>query len=602
MECEIMAAIQPAMLAVLKKILNDRFVPHLTPLLRATQEAQARNKQTSRALSAFALQLLFDVDPVTASRAVVDDFEDNGIDAIYYHEANKTLYLVQSKLKANEDFKLADAQAFLSGVKLLICKRYDEFNLNIQALSESITEALDECDKIELVLAYTGNGVSLAAQNEIRRVIQQDIDEGEEQLQLDYVDVSPQRIEGYLRKEQAINLVNTRVKIQKYRKSSSPRKSVFGLVKIDDLVKLHNQHGKGLYEKNIRYFIGAGKRGVNAAIKYTLKEEPQNFYYLNNGVTMVANSVKQRGTSAGNSTTRDFDTLGVSVVNGAQTISTAAQFAREHPEVDLSQAKVMLTIIQTGEGDFHKQVTKARNLQNPVDFANFASLDETQERLRQEIALYGVVYQYRPQVNVNRSVELIKISDLTKVLACLHADIRYPAQLKTHAGQFTNVETTEYKSIFPADLTGIMAINAHTAFKIIQDLIKRAEVSSPSPEKLVYRHCNYALASVLMKLLSSRINGITKTDATELSVIISPVFDEVRQIFADTYPQVALGSAHHAFFKRVSDTAKLINRVWITYQNLHDDGGVIALQRTLLAGDPYNQRLLDMLVQKAPSL
>ena len=47
---------------------------------------------------------------------------------------------------------------------------------------------------------------------------------------------------------------------------------------------------------------------------------------------------------------------------------------------------MMLTLIKaSADGQFGKSVTKARNHQNPVQTANFASLDENQERLRQEI-------------------------------------------------------------------------------------------------------------------------------------------------------------------------------------------------------------------------
>lgn len=49
-----------------------------------------------------------------------------------------------------------------------------------------------------------------------------------------------------------------------------PRKVVFGIAKLTDLIALHTTHDRKLYEKNIRYFIGAGRRGVNRAIKDTL--------------------------------------------------------------------------------------------------------------------------------------------------------------------------------------------------------------------------------------------------------------------------------------------------------------------------------------------
>ena len=50
---------------------------------------------------------------------------------------------------------------------------------------------------------------------------------------------------------------------------------------------LHEQHGKALYERNIRYFLGSSKSDVNKAIKSTPSDRPEEFFYLNNGVTAV---------------------------------------------------------------------------------------------------------------------------------------------------------------------------------------------------------------------------------------------------------------------------------------------------------------------------
>src|SRR5690625_7491419 len=83
---------------------------------------------------------------MTAAKAVVDDYNDKGIDAIYYHDDEKTLYLVQSKLKASEQFQLDEAQSFLSGIGLLIDKNFEQFNQNVQNIQQQIEDALDECD------------------------------------------------------------------------------------------------------------------------------------------------------------------------------------------------------------------------------------------------------------------------------------------------------------------------------------------------------------------------------------------------------------------------------------------------------------------------
>tara|TARA_R110002050_G_scaffold186924_2_gene321261 strand:- start:869 stop:1657 length:789 start_codon:yes stop_codon:yes gene_type:complete len=262
----------------------------------------------------------------------------------------------------------------------------------------------------------------------------------------------------------------------------------------------------------------------------------------------------------------------------------------------------MVTIINTGNDDFHKQVTKARNLQNPVDFSNFAALDDNQERLRQEMALFGVDYQYRPQRQSVTGIPIITIDNLSKALACLHNDIRFPARLKSEPSQFTNSASESYKALFTEELTGHKALNTHITFDVIHELVTRAERGSPSPEKLVYRHCGYAIASILMKQLRNKIEGNELLVASNVRELLSRPFDEMRQQFADKYPAIAMGSAHHAFFKRIPDTAKLINKVWIEHQGLQQNAAVSALWGQLSQDDPYNQRLFDMLRGRAAQI
>ncbi len=595
-------AMQPAMITALKKILDERYVPHLPPLLGNANPVDAATKEISRALSAYAISTKFEVDALTASRLVVDDYEDHGIDAFYYDDASKTLYIIQSKLKESEQFKLSEAQALISGLELILAKDFDSFNQNVKNIEQYIENALDECEKICLLIACTGDGVSQQASNELRQKLQDLIDGGEEQLQVDPIVFGADDIEAALREESAVRPINEKVKIHKYRTSSSPRYSVFGLMRVSELVGLYEKHGKKLYEKNIRYYIGSGKRGVNTAIRDTLVNEPENFQYLNNGITMVGNHVEAKSNVRGSTLTKNFNVLGLSVVNGAQTISSASQFVDEHPDADISTAQVMVTLINTGQEQFHKKVTKARNLQNPVELSNFAALDDNQERLRQEIKLYGVEYHYRPQRVSTTGVKVITIESLSKALGCLYVDIRYPARLKSDPSQFTTVNSEAYKKIFTDDLTGIKAVNATLVYEQLHKLILTAEKGSISPEKLVYRHCSYAIISILMKHFKDEIDGDSLLSEADIALTFSTPFDEVRQLFADNYEAQAQGAAPHAFFKRIPDTKDLIYKVWIEYLNLVDDETVQNLIGRVAGNDPYNQALYRVLSSKANQL
>ncbi|MEP6886995.1 MAG: hypothetical protein ABI945_01605 [Nitrospirales bacterium] len=146
--------------ALLRKCLVDEFVPHLPPLIDKSKpiEEQSR-KNLSRAFSAFVIHRICCIGNMDAAASVIDDFDDYGIDAIYYHARAETLYLVQSKLKATEEFKQDEALAFCQGVRKLIKQDFSGFNLNVQIRKGEIEDALDNCNQIQLVLAHTGTGL-----------------------------------------------------------------------------------------------------------------------------------------------------------------------------------------------------------------------------------------------------------------------------------------------------------------------------------------------------------------------------------------------------------------------------------------------------------
>ncbi len=587
------------MMSALKSILQERFVPSLPPLLGNQDPDTSSDKQVARAFNAFVLQKLFDLSSNIATSAVVDDFADNGIDAIYYHEPDETLYLLQSKLKATDQFLQGDAESFTRGIRLLVEQELDTFNQLVIDKAQYIENALDHCSNIKLIVAYTGSGITQTAINALKQLVNdQTLDEERISEEICYVDA--EQVENYLRNEQSIKLVNTRIKLSHSSKMDIPRKTVFGLAKIDDLVKLHNEYDKALYQKNIRYFIGAGRRGVNQAIKETLENSPENFIHLNNGITVVCTGIVPKRSQGGY---KDYVVTGFSVVNGAQTISTAAQYKHANQDADTSSAKVMLTIIVASEnGGYHKVITKARNLQNPITLSDFAALDDNQERLRLEMALFGIDYHYRPQKKLLNNAPVIEIDILAKALAVLEKDIRYPAQLKSDPSQFTNIESDAYKKLFSTELSGCKAINAVTVFRVIQGLLSVADKSSPSPERIVYRHCGYSLSSILIKRLITKIEGAEILSEHNVKILVSVPFDELRQQFADQYRIIGLGSAPHAFFKRISDTSKITQRVAIENQGMTGDPAVTALQGQLDAGDTYNQKLSNYLADRAEQI
>ena len=536
---------------ILKRELSAQYVAHLPPLVPNKKPAQQNaEKQVNRALSAFLLHAKLDISARAAAKAVVDDFEDNGIDALYFDEKTGILHIVQSKLKAGEEFKLAEAQSFCAGIRLLIQQEFDAFNENFKNRQIEIENALANADEIRLWIVSTGERVSHVASSEMERLIADESHGESERLKGPVYYFGPTQIAAELPERQSYKPVEAELILAHDVKVEEPRVTWYGMAHVADLVALHNSKGKALYEKNVRYFLGSDKSDVNKGIQKTLREDPAAFFYLNNGVTALCTDISARDRKANR---RRLTVRGLSIINGAQTVASAAEVMAQSNPPDISNARVMLTLIKVNaDGTFGPRVTRARNSQNTVSVANFASQDPIQERLRQELSGLGISYHFRPEANAIPTATSILLDEAVTALSWLAVDARYPVWLKSGKGDVYNTEAAAYQTLFIETLSGVHLANAVYFARAIQELIKQADRSSAGVERLVYRHGLHAIGWGYLKRVRNLILVPTPIDPGGIPAKISVSFDEHRQRAFDTFPKFGKGPL--AFFKNQGDT------------------------------------------------
>lgn len=599
-----MAALEPQYMAILKKVLAERFVPSLPPLLDTAKPAAAQQtKQLSRAFSAFVLHKLLDITPQAAAASVVDDFNDKGIDAIHYDALSETLYLLQTKLKESEQFKQEDALPFCEGVRLLLKQEFAVFNDNVRNRKADIEGALDACSHIKLVVPYTGDGVSKTASDALQSLLDdEDLDEERLHKQVTYYTAT--EIARDLLAEQSYQAVHTDIALQKYEKIESPRSTYYGVARLSDLVILHQTHGRALYERNIRYFLGSSNSEVNKSIKTTLHDAPGDFFYLNNGVTAVCDLIEPKATKNG---VKKFKVRGLSIINGAQTVASAAEFVRQHPSKSIDDARVMLTLIKApADGPFGKRVTKARNHQNPVQTANFASLDENQERLRQEIAHLGYDYHYRPEA-LATGRKAITLEEALRALASQQRDPRYAVWLKSEPARLANPDSVEYQTLFATTLSGATLINAVLCHRAIRTFVVVYETQAParSQERLIYRHGIHVITAVMMNRLRNLIGTAAVVDPAAISALLSrpDTLDQLRQQAFSLGQQRLAFEGPLAYFRSQGNVAAFLADLMQIHFALVADPAITPLRNIQTAADAYpRKRLLDYLSVRAPQL
>jgi AIPR protein len=582
---------------LLETALDSEFVPFLPPLLDTNRPAEEqRRKNRSRAFSAFALHNICGVSKVDAAKSVVDDFDDYGIDAIYYDAPEETLYVVQAKLKASEQFSQDEALAFCQGVRKLVREDFSGFNKNVESRITEIEDAVENCSHIQLVVAHTGSGISHHAQGAITELLS-DEDLGEERLVDKIVDYDAARAVADLQAGKRFEKINLELTVQKCSTVQEPRATYFGLVKLEVLIDLHNKYGKALYERNIRTFLGHSE--VNTSIQKTLADSPQDFLFLNNGVTMLCDSIEPKSQKKAG---KRLKLRGLSVINGAQTIASSASYAESHKSSDISSARVSLTIIKAdSDGAFGKSVTRARNHQNQVQLWNFAALDDGQERLRRELAYFNIHYAYKAEAaDAVRDPSRIGIAEAAQALAMLLDDPRYIVSLKKEPAILLDTTSPQYKALFPPGLAGMKLANAVRVNRYIQDRMEVESGQASKQDKLIYRHGNYAVAWILAKRVSSAIGGAALIDEKKLTTELSSPFDKLRQIHLEKTKLVNRGPL--ALFRNQGDVIPLVQGIAIEHYNLKDDEVIGHKIKQQKSGQPYPEDLFAYLVSKAPQI
>ena len=93
-----------------------------------------------------------------------------------------------------------------------------------------------------------------------------------------------------------------------------------------DLTTIYNDLGDILFNQNVRYKI-KDYLDVDKNIKKTLTENPEDFWYLNNGITLIARSKRCINKNSPDKIVLKYNKENdLSIINGAQTIFSATDF------------------------------------------------------------------------------------------------------------------------------------------------------------------------------------------------------------------------------------------------------------------------------------
>ncbi len=439
---------EPYFLNALGSLLQTTFIPTLPPLIRPSERSNPPlEKQRSRALSAFALSALFGLEPLRSGKQVLDDYEDASLDAFHYDQAAGTLYWIQTKYKPDGEITVSDTVNFCNGIGQLAKGDFSNLNANFVRNRAMIEAALDNCTRIQPVFVFLGAKVSPRA-IEAYRTWQAN---QEERMAASIQQFGPKEVVNYMLERQAYPTVDARIEIKNATIVGAPNRMYLGVVTLKSMAALLDQHGFALFTKNIRQGLGQGS-DVNQSILKSIKERPEAFVYLNNGITvLVKESVAKRPVDQ----VTPYEVKGMSIVNGAQTISTALEAKKLGLESELERALVTISMVIVGEeAQLGRDITEARNHQNVVKKSDFVGLDPIHPVLRQKFALFQIHYAYQNQNSTDVPNNAIWQEEVAIAANLIRQDPFAGLDAFKYKGEFTIKERSRYKIAFsePHDL------------------------------------------------------------------------------------------------------------------------------------------------------
>ena len=542
-------------------VLKERYFPIILALPQNWTAEQHEKNRLSRSLAAFAIEKLADITRAEAANAVVDGGNDNGLDAIHFDRPQNILWVVQSKAGAAPD--MGENKKFCDGIRDLIHARFNKFNASFARLQPDIEDAL-ESPGLRIIGCQVHLGDQGLGEHAIADLNQLKAELNEFVNRFDWQELGLERCHEKLTAEHAVAIQPITLTLRKWHGFDQPRRAYYGLISAAQLADLYQQHGKALFEKNIRHYLG--RQTVNEAISATVAERPAELVYLNNGLTAICTTITPLPGAIQDQ--GDFRVEGFSIVNGAQTVGSIATARNTHGPL-AATAQVFITLIHVGDGaaNVGPEITRARNTQNAIRGLHFAALDPEQERLRQELAISGIDYHYRPSAEaMQRGSHRITIEQAAIALGALKGQTRTVVAAKKESGQLYDRNGVYYPTLFGPALSGIGLCRKVRLYEYLDSILGASEAAAPFSEyfqRMFYRHGRFFIIHILARRHQNLINkpelDISQPDRLELSRAVTEIAELIFPLAEALRTQS--GKGYLSIFRNMTDAEPLAQTV-----------------------------------------
>lgn len=339
--------------------------------------------------------------------------KDEGIDAAYFDEEHKQIVLFNFKYRkdysAEREQSINDLIASSKFFNALTTGNTQYLKGKIKQVAEAINEKFNGNEIWTIIFYYaTNENVSLSSDHPNVKSFSEEYDIEFKGFGLNEIvhatSIRPRNVDASfcVKKEAALTYEEDDMSSNK---SYIVKMSLPELIRITckdinlrndaskegDEALINAQIDLNVLFDNVRGFILRSK--FNDNIIKSLMEEPQRFFYYNNGITIIAKDIKSTELKIGGKW--HFNISDLQVVNGGQTLRSVHKFNqldKKNIITKLSKAHILVRFLRISDDNLRNKIGEFTNSQNAISLSDLRSLRSEQIQLEQFLEANDIQY------------------------------------------------------------------------------------------------------------------------------------------------------------------------------------------------------------------
>ncbi len=318
---------------------------------------------------AWYLRNIHNLDTYETKNCITDGAGDKQIDAVYIDDQASTIYIIQGKFYKSDTVGGEPLREVLASWVLIqnLPQLQNDANEKLRVKIGEIATALQDDYEICFELITTSE-LTEAAKKDLA-AFQETLAESDT-LSANLAVVDHETLRG--RYDAALNrnrpYINHEFTVEpgKYMEMRiGATRAVIAAVPLRECIRIPGVKDGTLFRKNVRQSLGIGNK-VNKGIARTLRHNPEEFFFLHNGITAICSSIQ---IDDGVMCVRELN-----VVNGCQSLSTI--FSCSESVRSASDAYVMFRFYEIDDPERADNISTSTNSQSAVKARDLRSNDK----------------------------------------------------------------------------------------------------------------------------------------------------------------------------------------------------------------------------------